>query len=144
MTVGRRAVRGVFGRVDDVFVGELNPGETKTARFTLEVKKAYKNDTFPIKLAIIDEPLEEFTTEKLEIPVDDQGVSLEKSKGIYHYSVGASHTGFASGLAPMTAVGALCRLYLGSNRSNESVQLRLVYDPTTEGTDSSTFHMRRM
>ena len=41
-------------------LGELAPGETKTARFQLEVKKGFKGDTFPLKLAIIDEPLEEF------------------------------------------------------------------------------------
>lgn len=60
---------------------ELAPGETKTARFNLEVKKGFKGDTFPLKLAIIDEPLEEFVTEKLELPVrDTPAISLEPSK----------------------------------------------------------------
>ena len=35
------------------------------------MKKGYKGETFPLKLAIIDEPLEEFVTEKLEMPVSD-------------------------------------------------------------------------
>ncbi len=57
------------------------PGETKTARFLLEVKKGYKGDTFPLKLAIIDEPLEEFVTEKLELPVRDApALALEPTK----------------------------------------------------------------
>lgn len=50
--------------------GRASPGETKTARFQ-EVKKGYKGDTFPLKLAIIDEPLEEFVMEKMELPVTD-------------------------------------------------------------------------
>jgi len=60
---------------------ELAPGETKSARFLLEVKKGFKGDTFPLKLAIIDEPLEEFVTEKLELPVRDAPVlTLEPTK----------------------------------------------------------------
>ncbi|WP_191260642.1 MXAN_5808 family serine peptidase [Comamonas sp. JC664] len=64
-------------------LGELKPGETKTARFQLEVKKGFKGDTFPLKLAIIDEPLEEFVMEKLELPVTDGAVAtLEPKKGL--------------------------------------------------------------
>ncbi|WP_163783239.1 MXAN_5808 family serine peptidase [Myxococcus vastator] len=63
-------------------LGELKPGETKTARFQLEVKKGFKGNTFPLKLAIIDEPLEEFVMEKLELPVTDAAVAtMEPKKG---------------------------------------------------------------
>ncbi|KFE59524.1 Carboxyl-terminal protease precursor [Hyalangium minutum] len=66
---------------------ELAPGETKTARFLLEVKKGYKGDTFPLKLAIIDEPLEEFVTEKLELPVrDTAALTLEPTKSMVKLS----------------------------------------------------------
>jgi carboxyl-terminal processing protease len=61
-------------------LGEIAPGETKTAKFQLEVKKAYKGDSFPLKLAIVDEPLEEFATEKLKIPVLDSGSEVELKK----------------------------------------------------------------
>ncbi len=61
-------------------LGEIAPGETKTAKFQLEVKKAYKGDSFPLKLAIVDEPLEEFATEKLKIPVTDSGTEVELKK----------------------------------------------------------------
>jgi len=61
-------------------LGEIAPGETKTAKFVLEVKKAYKGDSFPLKLAIVDEPLEEFATEKLKIPVSDSGPQVEPKK----------------------------------------------------------------
>ncbi len=62
-------------------LGDLSPGESKTARFQLEVKKAYRGETFPLKLAIVDEPLEEFSTEKLQIPVTDEGPQVEARKG---------------------------------------------------------------
>ena len=52
-------------------LGTLAPGETKTARFQLEVKKGFQGDTFPLKLAILDEPLEEFATEKMQLPVEE-------------------------------------------------------------------------
>jgi carboxyl-terminal processing protease len=61
-------------------LGELKPGETKTARFQLEVKKGFKGDTFPLKLAIIDEPLEEFVMDKLELPVRDGAVAAMEPK----------------------------------------------------------------
>ncbi|MHB8878695.1 MAG: MXAN_5808 family serine peptidase, partial [Myxococcaceae bacterium] len=67
-------------------VGELAPGETRTARFRLEVKKGYKGEAFQLKLAIIDEPLEEFASEKLSIPVGEPGPVLEVRKGVVRVS----------------------------------------------------------
>ncbi|WP_434382748.1 MXAN_5808 family serine peptidase [Melittangium boletus] len=64
-------------------LGEIGPGETKTARFQLAVKKGLKEDHFALKLNIIDEPLEEFAVEKLELPVTDApAVKLEAKKGL--------------------------------------------------------------
>ncbi len=64
-------------------IGELAPGETKTARFQLTVKKGYDGKTFPLRLAIVDEPLEEFAMEKLELPVSDAAVAkFEPKKGL--------------------------------------------------------------
>ncbi|HYO53112.1 MXAN_5808 family serine peptidase [Archangium sp.] len=68
-------------------IGELAPGETKTARFQLEVKKGFREETFPLRLAIVDEPLEEFAMEKLELPVTDAPVAkLEPKKGLVKVS----------------------------------------------------------
>jgi carboxyl-terminal processing protease len=61
-------------------LGEIAPGETKTAHFEFEVKKGYRTDTFPLKLAIIDEKLEEFATEKLQLRVEEP-VNIEQRKG---------------------------------------------------------------
>ncbi len=65
-------------------LGELEPGETKTARFQVEVKKAYKGDDFGLRVAILDEPLEEFTADKLVVPLVADGsapIALEPRRG---------------------------------------------------------------
>jgi carboxyl-terminal processing protease len=79
--VGQGKAMDTFGTIrnasdSNVFIekgrfklGELAPGETKTARFQLDLKKSYKGDDFALRIAIIDEPLEEFTSDKLVIPV---------------------------------------------------------------------------
>jgi carboxyl-terminal processing protease len=63
-------------------LGEIPPGETRTAKFQLTVKEEYKADSFALKLAIVDEPLEEFATEKLRLPVTEAPVAqLEPKQG---------------------------------------------------------------
>lgn len=61
-------------------LGELAPGETKSARFQLLVKKGYKADDFSLRLAIIDEPLEEYTVDKLTVPVAAAPLTFETRK----------------------------------------------------------------
>jgi carboxyl-terminal processing protease len=66
-------------------LGEIPQGETRTARFQLQVKKGYKTEDFALRIAVIDEPLEEFTTEKMVIPVakdDAPPVALEARRGV--------------------------------------------------------------
>jgi carboxyl-terminal processing protease len=60
-------------------LGELAPGQSRTARFSLEVRKGFKDDEFPLKLAIIDEKLEEFVSDKLSLPVA-KPIALEAKK----------------------------------------------------------------
>jgi carboxyl-terminal processing protease len=64
-------------------LGELGPGETKSARFQLEVKKGWKGDAFGLRFAVIDEPLEEYTADKIMIPVapDAAAPAFEASRG---------------------------------------------------------------
>jgi carboxyl-terminal processing protease len=65
-------------------VGELEAGETKTARFSLEVKKALKPDEFGLRVNVLDEPLEEFLTDKLVVPVDPGAspIALDARKAV--------------------------------------------------------------
>lgn len=57
-------------------LGELAPGETKSARFQLQVKKGYRAENFNLRLAVVDEPLEEYTADKLTLPVAGDGPPL--------------------------------------------------------------------
>ncbi|MEW6430543.1 MAG: MXAN_5808 family serine peptidase [Myxococcota bacterium] len=75
-TIRNAADSNIFIEKGRFKLGELAPGETKTARFQLEVKKAYKAADFNLKLAIIDEPLDEYTADKLALPVATDGPAL--------------------------------------------------------------------
>ncbi|MDP1822954.1 MAG: MXAN_5808 family serine peptidase [Archangium sp.] len=66
-------------------LGEIPQGETRSSRFQLEVKKGFKGDEFGLRYAVIDEPLEEFTADKIMIPVAPDGApspAFEASKGV--------------------------------------------------------------
>ena len=52
-------------------LGELLPGETRTARFKVDLKHGYHGSSFPLRLAIVDEPLEEVAIEKIHLPVEE-------------------------------------------------------------------------
>ncbi|MGO8970209.1 MAG: MXAN_5808 family serine peptidase [Myxococcaceae bacterium] len=71
-------------------LGDLAPGETKTARFELEVKKGYVGETFPLKFAVGDVQLEEFATEKLQIPLSDHPLSVDARKGFLRLEPGTA------------------------------------------------------
>lgn len=49
--------------------GALEPGQTKSASFSLEVKRASKADELNLQLAVLDESLDEFMADKLKIQV---------------------------------------------------------------------------
>jgi carboxyl-terminal processing protease len=52
-------------------LGQLAPGETKSALLQLEIKKGGKGETAPLRLMIVDEKLDEFVAERLELPLRD-------------------------------------------------------------------------
>jgi carboxyl-terminal processing protease len=82
-------------------LGAIDPGETKQARFTVQLKPGWKADTFPLKLAVLDEPLEEYCTEKLEVPVADRPVRLEAVRGLLKLAEGTQLYRDALGSAPI-------------------------------------------
>jgi carboxyl-terminal processing protease len=71
-------------------LGDLAPGETKTARFQLEVKKGYVGETFPLKFAVGDVQLEEFASEKLHLPVSDHPLAVDSRKGMVRLEGGTA------------------------------------------------------
>jgi carboxyl-terminal processing protease len=49
-------------------LGAIPPGESKTATLELEVRKGGKGETVPLRLMIVDEKLDEFVADKVELP----------------------------------------------------------------------------
>lgn len=62
-------------------LNELAPGETKTARFQIQLNPGFKGDTYPIELAVVDEQLEEFLAAKLNLPASREPVALTSKAG---------------------------------------------------------------
>jgi carboxyl-terminal processing protease len=58
-------------------VGELAPGASTTARFELELKEGYGEDSMPLQLLILDEKLEEISLEEVKIPVVQKPVVIQ-------------------------------------------------------------------
>ena len=102
-SIKNAADQNVFIEKGRFHLGEISPGETKTARFQLEVKKGYVGDSFPLKLAIIDEPLEEFSTERLNLPLSDRPYTVEARKGAVRVESGAPLLAGPDDRAPVMA-----------------------------------------
>jgi carboxyl-terminal processing protease len=63
----------VFIKKGRVVLGAIKPGEVKTALMQLEVKKGLKPDQVPLRLMVVDEKLEEYAADRLELPVAPDG-----------------------------------------------------------------------
>jgi carboxyl-terminal processing protease len=65
-------------------LGELAIGETKSAKFTLKVQPGHVGDNFAVKFAVIDEPLEEYTADKLVLPISNSAtpVAFDAKKSV--------------------------------------------------------------
>ncbi len=71
----------VFIKKGRAVVGAIQPGETRPAALELEVRKGTKLEKIPLRLTVVDEKLEEFVSEKLEIPVAAQPVARQPASG---------------------------------------------------------------
>ena len=56
-----------------VVVGAIAPGETKSATLEIEVKKGGKGETVPLRVMVVDEKLDEFVADRLELPLRADG-----------------------------------------------------------------------
>jgi carboxyl-terminal processing protease len=102
-SIKNAADQNIFIEKGRFHLGEIPPGETRTARFQLEVKKGFVGDSFPLKLAIIDEPLEEFSTERLNLPLADKPFTIEARKGNARVEAGAPVLAGPDDRAPVMA-----------------------------------------
>src|SRR5690242_4187172 len=57
----------------------MKPGEVRSATLQVEVKKGLKGDSMPLRVMVVDEKLEEFISERLEIPLAPDGKAAHSS-----------------------------------------------------------------
>lgn len=62
-------------------LGEILPGQTRSAVFEFEVGPGFKGPTAVLQLSIGDEPMDEYVTEKLQVPVWAAGATGAKVAG---------------------------------------------------------------
>ncbi|PID38453.1 MAG: peptidase S41, partial [Proteobacteria bacterium] len=72
---------GIFIRKGRFELGRLEPGESKTAAFTFEVQPSYRKRTFKVELAVVDEGLREYVSEKLSFSVAKGSLAPKPAKG---------------------------------------------------------------
>ncbi len=53
-------------------LGVLRPGEVKSATLQLEVRRGLKLDRLPLRLMVVDEKLDEYVSEKIELSVQNE------------------------------------------------------------------------
>jgi carboxyl-terminal processing protease len=101
----------VFIKKGRVVVGQLAPGEVKSALLQVEVKRGLKADTMPLRLMVVDEKLDEYVSERLEIPVAAEGKARVSAGGAVRVTApqAALRTGASPAASPIALVkkGAL-------------------------------------
>jgi carboxyl-terminal processing protease len=71
----------VFIKKGRVVVGAMKPGEVKTAVLQVEVKKALKGDVMPLRVMVVDDKLDEFVSERVEVPIAADGPGRMPASG---------------------------------------------------------------
>jgi carboxyl-terminal processing protease len=62
-------------------IGALKAGESKSATLEVELRRGSKSETLPVRIAIVDEKMDEYVTEKLEWPVAKDDPAVQPAKG---------------------------------------------------------------
>ncbi|ABS28095.1 carboxyl-terminal protease [Anaeromyxobacter sp. Fw109-5] len=85
-------------------LGALKPGETKSARMEVELRRGSKSDTLPIRVMIVDEKMEEYVSEKLDWPIAKDEQARTPASGAIRVEVAeATLRSGASAAAPAIA-----------------------------------------
>ncbi len=101
----------VFVKKGRQVLGALKPGEVKTAFLAFEVKKGFKPDAVPVRLQVVDEKLDEYVSEKLDLPVAPEAPPRSPAHGTVRVTAaeavlqaGAGTPAFPVALIPKGAV----------------------------------------
>lgn len=71
----------VFIKKGRQVLGALKPGEVKSALLNLEVRRGFKPGAVPVQLQVVDEKLEEYVSEKLNLPVASEAPPRSPARG---------------------------------------------------------------
>ncbi len=88
-------------------LGELKPGEVKSATLEVELRRGSKSDTLPVRVMIVDEKMDEFVAEKLDLPVAKDAPTVAAAKGAVR--VTAAEAVLRAGASPSSPALASAR-----------------------------------
>jgi len=82
-------------------LGALKPGESKSATLEVELRRGSKSESFPVRVMIVDEKMDEYVAEKLDWPVAKDEPSVQPAKG--SVLVAAAEAVLRAGASPSAA-----------------------------------------
>jgi carboxyl-terminal processing protease len=114
----------VFIKKGRAVVGALKPGESRAAAVQLEVRRGLRGDVVPLRLMIHDEKLDEFVSEKVDLPVKAEGPSRTPARGSVRVAAAqALVRAGAAGDAPPLAVARKGAVMAVHGRFGESLRV---------------------
>ncbi|MFT3917799.1 MAG: MXAN_5808 family serine peptidase [Anaeromyxobacteraceae bacterium] len=84
-------------------IGTLKPGEAKTARLEVELRKGSHAENVPFRLAIVDEKTDEYLVDKIEWPVAKDATPRTPASGAVRLDADVTIHGGASETSPAVA-----------------------------------------
>jgi carboxyl-terminal processing protease len=88
-------------------LGALKPGESKSALMEVELRKGSKSDTLPVRVTIVDEKMDEYVQEKLDLPVAKEEPLRAAAQGAVR--IEAPEVQLRTGASPTAAVLAIAK-----------------------------------
>jgi carboxyl-terminal processing protease len=84
-------------------LGTLRPGDSKTATLEVELKRGSKNETLPVRVMIVDEKMDEYISEKLDLPIAQDAPPAAPASGLVRVSASEAvlRSGASAAAAPI-------------------------------------------
>ena len=84
-------------------IGALKPGEVKSAKMEIELRRGSKADTLPLRVAVVDEKMDEYVSEKLEWQIAKDEPVRQPASGAVRVDVAEAvlRTGASASASPI-------------------------------------------
>lgn len=84
-------------------LGTLRAGEVKSANLEMELKPGSKNDTLPVRVMVVDEKMDEYVSEKLDLPIARSALTATPATGVVRIQAQEAllRTGASASSAPI-------------------------------------------